>query len=78
MSMLDRVREIVARELEVPQSAVVESASFMGDLKADSLTVMELIMVFEDEFDVEIPEADMEKLQTVGDAIRYLDEKTGG
>ena len=77
MSTLEKVREIVVQEVGVPDSAVTESASFMGDLKADSLTVMQLIMAFEDEFEVDIPESDVERLQTVGDAARYLDEKTG-
>jgi len=77
MSTLEKVREIVVQQVDAPASAVTESASFMGDLKADSLTVMELIMALEDEFEVEIPDEDMERLQTVGDAVRYLDERAG-
>lgn len=78
MSLADRVKAIVVQELDVPESQVTESATFMGDLKADSLMVVELIMTFEEEFGVEIPEEDAQGIQTVGDAIRYLEQKTGG
>lgn len=78
MALADRVKAVVAQELDVPASQVTESATFMGDLKADSLMVVELIMTFEDEFDVEIPEDDAQGIQTVGDAIRYIEQKIGG
>lgn len=78
MALADRVKAVVAQELDVPESQVTESATFMGDLKADSLMVVELIMTFEDEFDVQIPEEDAQGIQTVGDAIRYIEQKTGG
>jgi acyl carrier protein len=78
MSLADRVKAIVVQELDVPESQVTESATFMGDLKADSLMVVELIMSLEEEFGVEIPEEDAQGIQTVGDAIRYLEQKTGG
>jgi acyl carrier protein len=77
MALADRVKAVVAQELDVPESQVTESATFMGDLKADSLMVVELIMTFEDEFDVQIPEDDAQGIQTVGDAIRYIEQKIG-
>jgi acyl carrier protein len=76
MALFEQVREVIVRELSVPESWVTESATFEGDLKADSLDVVELVMALEDEFDVDIPEEDAQKIQTVGDAVRYLEEKT--
>jgi len=78
MALFEQVKEVIVRELSVPESWVTESATFEGDLKADSLDVVELVMALEDEFDVDIPEEDAQKIQTVGDAVRYLEEKTGG
>jgi len=75
MALFEQVREVIVRELSVPESWVTESATFEGDLKADSLDVVELVMALEDEFDVDIPEEDAQKIQTVGDAVRYLEEK---
>jgi acyl carrier protein len=68
----DRVREIIADELGVELEKVADEASFVEDLGADSLDTVELVMRFEEEFEVEIPDEDAEKMQTVGDAIRYL------
>jgi acyl carrier protein len=75
MALFEKVKEVIVRELSVAESKVTESASFDGDLSADSLDVVELVMALEDEFDVEIPEEDAEKIRTVGDAVRYLEEK---
>ncbi|MFQ5529557.1 MAG: acyl carrier protein [Gemmatimonadota bacterium] len=71
----DRVREIIADELGVELEKVAEDASFVEDLGADSLDTVELVMRFEEEFEVEIPDEDAEKMQTVGDAIRYLGQQ---
>ena len=71
----DRVREIIANELGVEMEKVTDEASFVEDLGADSLDTVELVMAFEEEFGVEIPDEDAENMQTVGDAIRYLQEK---
>jgi acyl carrier protein len=71
----DRVREIIANELGVEMEKVTDEASFVEDLGADSLDTVELVMAFEEEFGVEIPDEDAEHMQTVGDAIRYLQEK---
>jgi len=75
LALFERVKEVIVKQLSVPESKVTESASFNGDLSADSLDLVELIMALEDEFKVEIPEQDAEKIQTVGDAVRYLEEK---
>ncbi|HBA71404.1 MAG: acyl carrier protein [Geobacteraceae bacterium GWC2_55_20] len=69
-----RVKEIVAEQLGVEESLVVTEASFMDDLGADSLDTVELVMALEEEFDLEIPDEDAEKIQTVNDAIEYITE----
>ena len=71
----EKVREIIINELGVEPEKVTSEASFVEDLGADSLDTVELVMAFEEEFGIEIPDEDAESLQTVGDAIRYLKEK---
>ena len=78
MALFEKVRDVIVRELSVPESKVTEEATCDGDLSADSLDVVELVMALEDEFDVEIPEEDAEKIRTVGDAVRYLEDKGVG
>jgi len=75
VALFEQVREVIVRELAVPESQVTENATFDGDLKADSLDVVELVMALEDEFDLEIPEEDAERITTVGAAVRYLEEQ---
>jgi acyl carrier protein len=70
-----RVREIIAQELGVEQEKVTDEASFVEDLGADSLDTVELVMAFEEEFGIEIPDEDAEQMQTVGQAIGYLAQK---
>lgn len=70
-----RVREIIAQELGVEQEKVVDDANFVDDLGADSLDTVELVMAFEEEFGIEIPDEDAERMQTVSEAIAYLNEK---
>ena len=70
-----KVKEIIADRLQVDISSVTPNASFIEDLGADSLDTVELVMAFEEEFDLEIPDEDAEKLQTVGAAVTYLQEK---
>jgi len=72
----DRIREIIANELGVELDKVTDEASFVEDLGADSLDTVELVMAFEEEFEIEIPDEDAEQMQSVGDAIKYL-EKAG-
>jgi acyl carrier protein len=70
-----KVKEIIINELGVEPEKVTLEASFVEDLGADSLDTVELVMAFEEEFGIEIPDEDAEQLQTVGDAVRYLKEK---
>lgn len=78
MALYEKVKEIVVRELSVPENQVTEDATFQGDLNADSLDVVELVMAFEDEFDVEIPDEEAEKITTVKEAVDYLEKKLNG
>ncbi|HWA15829.1 MAG TPA: acyl carrier protein [Gemmatimonadales bacterium] len=73
----DRVRDIIVEELGVEREKLTNEASFMEDLGADSLDTVELVMAFEKEFDIDIPDEEAEKLRTVGDALKYLHEKLG-
>jgi len=72
-----RVRDIIVNELGVEPSKVTSEASFVEDLGADSLDTVELVMAFEEEFGIEIPDEDAEKMETVGDAVKYLQAKEG-
>jgi len=69
----ERVAEIVAEQMGVDKSQVTRETSFVNDLGADSLDTVELVMEFEDEFDISIPDEDAEKIQTVGQAIEYVE-----
>ncbi len=73
-----RVREIIVNELGVEPDKVTDNASFVEDLGADSLDTVELVMAFEEEFGVDIPDEDAEQMRTVGDAIAYLRTKSQG
>ena len=70
-----KVKEIIINELGVESEKVTMDASFVEDLGADSLDTVELVMAFEEEFGIEIPDEDAEQLQKVGDAVKYLQEK---
>ena len=76
MSSNDKVKNIVVDKLGVEESRVVPEANFLDDLGADSLDIVELIMEFEEEFDIEIPDEDAETITTVGAAIDYNDKHT--
>ena len=76
MSTFDRVKKVVVEQLEVAEDEVTPQASFIDDLGADSLDVVELVMGLEEEFDVEIPDEDAEKITTVQEAVDYIDEKS--
>ena len=73
----DRVQKIVVEHLGVEADKVTQDASFIDDLGADSLDIVELVMAFEEEFGVEIPDDAAEKITTVKDAINYIDEHKG-
>lgn len=70
--VLEKVKAIIVDQLGVEEDAVVMEASFIDDLGADSLDIVELIMALEEEFDVEIPDEDAEKISTVGSAVNYI------
>jgi len=73
-SIEERVRKIVSEQLSVPEDQITPQKSFEADLGADSIGLVELMMQFEDEFDMNIPDEEAEKIKTVGDAIRYIEE----
>jgi acyl carrier protein len=73
----EKVKDIIVEELGVEREKLTSEASFMEDLGADSLDTVELVMAFEKEFDIDIPDEDAEKLRTVGDAMNYLHQKIG-
>ena len=77
MALKDKVNEIIVEQLGVDAGEVKDGASFIDDLGADSLDTVELVMAFEEEFDIEIPDEDAEKLNTVGDAVKYLEDNVG-
>ncbi|MBP8717932.1 MAG: acyl carrier protein [Candidatus Atribacteria bacterium] len=75
METMERVKKIIVEQLGVEEDKVKEDSSFIDDLGADSLDIVELIMAFEEEFDIEIADEDAEKIKVVGDVIRYLEEQ---
>jgi acyl carrier protein len=72
MEVLDRIKQIIADQLGIDEEEVVPGASFIDDLGADSLDIVELIMAFEEEFDMEIPDEDAEKIKTVQNVVDYI------
>jgi acyl carrier protein len=75
-SIEERLKEIVIKQFGESEKPVTLETSFVNDLEADSLDIVELVMELEDEFDVSIPDEDAEKMQTVGDAVKYINEHT--
>lgn len=71
--MLEKVKEIVAESLNVEESTLSETTSFKEDLGADSLDLFEMVMAFEEDFEVEIPSEDLEQITTVGDVVKYIE-----
>ena len=74
--MDDKIKKIIEEQLGVEGEKIKEEASFIDDLGADSLDIVELVMAMEEEYDIEIPDEDAEKLKTVGDVVNYLKEKS--
>ena len=74
MSTFDKVKEVVIDKLGVDEAAITEEARFVNDLGADSLDTVELIMEFEEEFGIEIPDEEAENITTISSAIKYIDE----
>ncbi len=77
MSTFEKVRDVIVEKLGVDAAKITEDASFIDDLGADSLDTVELIMQFEEVFDIEIPDEDAETITTVGTAVQYVDSKLG-
>ena len=75
-SVEERLKEIIIKQFGEVEKLVTLETSFVNDLGADSLDIVELVMELEDEFDVSIPDEDAEKMQTVGDAVKYINEHT--
>ncbi|HTO08207.1 MAG TPA: acyl carrier protein [Myxococcota bacterium] len=78
MAVEDKIREIIVEQLGVSAEEVVPEASFIDDLGADSLDIVELVMAIEEEFGLEIPDEDAERMQSIADAINYVEERTAG
>ena len=76
-SIADRVKDIIVDQLGVSADQVTPEAKFVEDLGADSLDTVELVMAFEEEFDIEVPDDEAEKLQSVGDVITYINSQQG-
>jgi acyl carrier protein len=74
MAVGEKVKKMIVEQLGVSESEVVPEAKFIDDLGADSLDIVELVMALEDEYGIEIPDEDAEKIETVGDAIKYIEE----
>ena len=74
MSTFDKIKEVIIDKLGVEESAITEEAHFVNDLGADSLDTVELIMEFEEEFGIEIPDEDAEKITNVSSAVKYVEE----
>lgn len=71
----EKIKEIIMEQLSVDEAQVAAETSLMKDLEADSLDAVEIIMAIEDEFDIEVPDEDAEKFQSVGDIVKYVEEK---
>ncbi len=78
MALDERVSEIIVEQLGVSAEEIIPEASFIDDLGADSLDIVELVMAMEEAFDLEIPDEDAERIQTIGDAMTYVKERTQG
>ncbi len=72
MEIGDKVKEIVSQQLDVDKANIKEESAFIDDLGADSLAIVELVLAFEEQFEIDIPDEDTEKIRTVGDAISYI------
>lgn len=75
MEFADKVKEIISQQLDVEVDSLKEEATFIEDLGADSLAIVELVLAFEDQFEIDIPDEDTDKIRTVGDAVKYIKER---
>jgi acyl carrier protein len=76
METADKVKEIISQQLDVDVGQIKEESQFIEDLGADSLAIVELVLAFEEQFEIEIPDEDTEKIRTVGDAVKYIESRT--
>lgn len=74
MEIAAKVKEIISQQLDVDTEGLEDAASFIDDLGADSLAIVELVLAFEEQFEIDIPDEDTEKIRTVGDAVSYITE----
>ncbi len=77
MDIAEKVKEIISQQLDVDKANIKEDASFIDDLGADSLAIVELVLAFEEQFEIDIPDEDTEKIRTVRDAVTYITEHSG-
>ncbi len=77
MDIAEKVKEIVSQQLDVDQAEIKEDDSFIDNLQADSLAIVELVLAFEEQFEIDIDDEDTEKIKTVKDAITYITERRG-
>jgi len=75
MSVFERLKDLIVEQMGVDEEQIVEEAKFEEDLGADSITVVELVMALEEEFDIEIPDEDSQKMKTVGDVVKYVESR---
>lgn len=75
MEIAEKVKEIVSQQLDVDLADIKEESAIIDDLGADSLAIVELVLAFEEQFDIDVPDEDTEKIRTVGDAISYIKEQ---
>jgi acyl carrier protein len=73
-NIASKVKEIISQQLDVDTTQIKEDASFIDDLGADSLAIVELVLAFEEQFEIDIPDEDTEKIRTVSDAVKYIEE----
>ncbi|MBZ0121402.1 MAG: acyl carrier protein [Sandaracinaceae bacterium] len=75
MEIANKVKEIISQQLDVDVAQIKEESQFIEDLGADSLAIVELVLAFEEQFEIEIPDEDTEKIRTVGDAVKYIESR---
>ncbi len=75
MDIFEKIKEITLEQLDIDEDMVTTTASFINDLEADSLDIVEIVMAIEEEFNIEIPDEDIEKVSTVGDAVEYIKDR---
>ncbi len=75
MEIADKVKEIISQQLDVDMAEIKDEASFIDDLGADSLAIVELVLAFEEQFEIDIPDEDTEKIRTVQDAVKYIADR---